>query len=503
MFHPRAHAAATPERPACIVAETGETLTYAALEEAANRVAHLLRQLGLRRGDVLAVMLDNDAAVFPIAWAAERAGLYLTSVSTRLSLADADYIVGDCGAKALVVSNGLAGIAQAIAEKRPNLRAFAVGDGTGLPSWTAACAPCPPTPVADESAGADMLYSSGTTGRPKGVKPALPHGPLGDETPLVRMGRALYGMGADTVYLSTSPLYHAAPLRWAMVIHRLGGVIVLMRKFDAATALELVERHSVTHGTWVPTHFVRMLRLPDEVRNRFDLSSMRAAIHAGAPCPVGVKQAMIDWWGPILHEYYSGTEMCGITALDSAEWLERPGSVGRAILGTVHVLDDDGRELPAGETGQIWFSGGPAFAYHNDPAKTASAHNDRGWATLGDIGRLDADGYLTLTDRKNFMIISGGVNIYPQEIENHLATHPDVVDVAVIGAPDEEMGQIVLAVVQPVLGVDRPTLAETLRDFARQGLGGVKTPRRFEFRDELPREPTGKLMKARLVAEFS
>ncbi|MEO0032428.1 MAG: hypothetical protein RIS94_2186 [Pseudomonadota bacterium] len=503
VFHPRFHAATTPDRPACITAETGEVMTYAALEEAANRGAHLLRQLGLQRGDVLAVMLENEPAVFTIAWAAERTGLYLTSISTRLSLADADYIVGDCGAKALVVSDCLAAMGRAIAADRPGLPCFAVSEGyEGLPGWEGLNAACPATPIADESPGTDMLYSSGTTGRPKGVRPPLPTGALGMETPLVRMGRSLYGLGANSVYLSTSPLYHAAPLRWAMAVQRLGGTIVMMRKFDAETALGLIERHRITHGTWVPTHFVRLLRLPEEVRHRFDISSLCAAIHAGAPCPVGVKQQMIDWWGPVLHEYYSGTETCGITALDSREWLERPGSVGKAIIGTVHVTDDEGRVLPPGKTGAIWFADGPTFEYHNDPAKTAAAHNDRGWATLGDIGYLDADGYLYLTDRKNFMIISGGVNIYPQEIENLLATHPDVADVAVIGAPDDEMGQVVVAVVQATDDADRTRLAEDLRAFARQGLGSLKCPKRFEFRDALPREPTGKLLKGKLIAEL-
>jgi long-chain acyl-CoA synthetase len=497
VFHPRRLAASQPDKIACVMAGTDQVLTYGQLESAANQGAHYLRSIGCARGDVIAVMLDNEPTAFSIAWAAERAGIYLTSISTRLSPADAAYIVGDCGAAVLVVSDRLASLGAEIAVACPAVRVMTVTE------WAGAIAALPQTPIGDESPGSDMLYSSGTTGRPKGVKPPLPSGALGDATALVAMGRDLYAMDQDMVYLSTSPLYHAAPLRWAMTVHRFGGTIVIMDKFDAETALALVEQWGVTHGTWVPTHFVRLLRLPDDVRGRYDLATMRAAIHAGAPCPVPVKQAMIDWWGPIIEEYYSGTETCGITALSSREWLERPGSVGKAVLGRVHIVDDEGRELGVGETGNVWFSDGPTFAYHNDPAKTAAAYNDRGWATLGDIGRLDADGYLTLTDRKNFMIISGGVNIYPQEIENHLIGHPKVADVAVVGAPDAEMGEMVVAVVQPATGVAHDAdLAAELQAFARAGLGGVKTPRRIEFRAELPREPTGKLLKGRLVAEF-
>ncbi|HZU63325.1 MAG TPA: acyl-CoA synthetase, partial [Novosphingobium sp.] len=485
-------------------AESGHTLTYAGLDRLANQGAHLLRALGLARGDVLAVMLDNDCAAFAIAWAAERAGLYLTSISTRLSLADAAYILADCEAQALVVSDRLAGFGADVARTRPGLPAFTLGaPAAGLASWMAAIAPLPTTPIADESSGTDMLYSSGTTGRPKGVKPALPTGDPGAPTPLVAMGRQLYGMGEETVYLSTSPLYHAAPLRWAMTVMRLGGTVIVMEKFDAEAALRLIARYRVTHGTWVPTHFVRLLALPEAVRRRHDLSSLARAIHAGAPCPVPVKQAMIDWWGPIIDEYYSGTEMCGITALDAREWLERPGSVGKAVLGRLHILDDDGRELPCGTPGNVYFSDGPAFAYHRDPAKTAAAHNEKGWATLGDIGKVDEAGYLYLTDRKNFMIISGGVNIYPQEIENCLLTHPLVADAAVVGCPDPEMGECAVAVIQLAPeAVAGPHTTADIRDFLRARLGGVKTPRRFEFRAELPREPTGKLLKAALVAEF-
>jgi long-chain acyl-CoA synthetase len=503
-MHPMHHALEHPDKPACIMAETGEMLSYRTLDAASNRSAHLLRKLGLQRGDVIAVMLDNELAIFPIAWAAQRAGLYLTSISTKLSAEDVGYILGDSAARLLIVSDRLAPLAHQAMPSTAGPTVYSVhGKTNAFPGWVAACADCPSTPIADESAGADMLYSSGTTGRPKGVKPPLPDGPIDAEIPLMTMGRTFYAMDADMVYLSTSPLYHAAPLRWAMTVQRFGGTVVIMDRFDAEPALAHIERYRITHATWVPTHFIRLLKLPEEIRARYDSRSLVAVVHAAAPCPVPVKQAMIDWWGPIVHEYYSGTETCGITALSSQEWLERQGSVGRAILGTVKILDAEGHELPPGETGDVYFADGPRFEYHNDPEKTAMAYNDRGWATLGDIGHLDAQGYLYLTDRKNFMIISGGVNIYPQEIENCLITHPKIADVAVLGEPNDDLGEMVIAVVQPSPGqVGDEKLAKELADYARKALGGLKTPRRFDFRDTLPREPTGKLLKGKLLAEY-
>ncbi|KAA9018237.1 acyl-CoA synthetase [Sphingobium limneticum] len=503
-MHPRPFAISDPDRPAIILPATDQTVTYGQLEAAANRGAHLLRALGCVRGDGIALLMDNEAAIFELSWAAQRIGLYLTSISTKLSAADIAYILRDSGARILVASDRLASLAQAALAEADGVQGYLVDAEVGpLKNWSASVARYPDTPVPNESAGTDMLYSSGTTGRPKGVKPPLPEGPLDAQTALEGMGTALYGMGQDCIYLSTSPLYHAAPLRWAMTIHRLGGTVVVMDRFDAEDSLALIERYRITHATWVPTHFVRLLKLPEDVRARYDHGSLKAVIHAAAPCPVPVKQAMIDWWGPIVHEYYSGTECCGITALSSPEWLSRPGSVGRAVLGRVRIVGENGQEVAPGDTGDVFFSDGPTFTYHNDPDKTAAAHNDRGWATLGDVGHLDADGYLFLTDRRSFMIISGGVNIYPQEIENCLITHPQVADVAVIGVPDEEMGENILAIVQPAESVDGDAaLTEELTRFVRTALGGVKTPRAFVFRADLPREPTGKLMKRRLIDEY-
>ncbi|MFT4249713.1 MAG: acyl-CoA synthetase [Pseudomonas sp.] len=502
-MHPIIHAYAMPDKPACILADTGETLAYLELERRANQGAQLFRALGLKRGDGVAVLLENSFATFEIGWAAQRCGLYLTSVSTKASPADIAYIVEDADARLVIAAGELSATLEQAAALFEDRTRVVLSDAEGRQSYAQLRQHQPAERIRNESAGTDMLYSSGTTGRPKGVRPVLPDGPLDERTPLMAMGEQLYAMGRDCVYLSTSPLYHAAPLRWAMTIQRYGGTVVVMEKFDAEQALALIERYRITHSTWVPTHFVRMLKLPEQVRARYDCSSQRAVIHAAAPCPVQVKQAMIDWWGPILHEYYSGTEQCGITALDSPQWLRKRGSVGKAVLGEIHILDDEGRELPPRSIGNIYFANGPRFSYHNDPDKTRQAHNERGWATLGDIGWLDEDGFLYLTDRKSFMIISGGVNIYPQEIEDCLVTHPQVEDVAVIGAPDEEMGECVVAVVKlrdP--RAQSPALTEELRRYVRGALGGVKCPQRFDFREALPRTPTGKLMKRLLRDEY-
>lgn len=511
-MHPRYHAQHRPDHPALIMAETGERRSYQQLENSANQGAHLLRALGMQRGDVMAVLMDNEAAYFDIAWAAQRCGLYLTSISTKISAGDIAYILQDSGAKLLVTSDVHAHIAAQALRDCTGVMPFTISaDLPNFKSWTQLTSTLPTHPIADESAGTDMLYSSGTTGRPKGVKPPLPDGPVQDQVALETMGSALYQMGPDSVYLSTSPLYHAAPLRWAMTVQRLGGTVVVMQKFDAEQSLAHIQNYHITHATWVPTHFVRLLRLPDAVRKSYDHSALVAVIHAAAPCPIPVKHAMIAWWGPIVHEYYSGTEQCGITALSSQEWLEKQGSVGKPVMGSVHIVGPDGQDLPPNEIGDVYFADGPQFSYHNDPAKTAAAHNSQGWATLGDIGYLDDDGFLFLTDRKNFMVISGGVNIYPQEIENFLIGHPSVGDVAVIGLPDPELGEKLVAILEMEQHAARQAadeqpdtahLSATLKAYVRAGLGSIKTPKEFLFVDQLPREPTGKLMKAKLIQDY-
>jgi long-chain acyl-CoA synthetase len=498
MFHPLHHARRTPEKPAYVMAGSGETVTYRQLEERSNQGAHLFRRLGLQRGDSIALMLDNNARFFEILFAAQRAGLFYTAMSTRLAPQEAEYIVEDCGARALLVSAGLAGQAAALAGRNPRVvTRFSVGgDLPGHRRWEAEAAAEPITRIADESAGRDVLYSSGTTGRPKGVKTELLDQAIDASNAFLETNRKLYGTGPDTVYLSPAPLYHAAPLRFNTAVLKLGGTSILMERFDPEAALALIEKYRVTHSQWVPTMFVRMLKLPPDVRSRYRLDSLKVAIHAAAPCPVPVKQEMIRWWGPVLYEYYAGTEGNGFVACNSEEWLARPGTVGRALIGEVRILDDAGRVLPPGETGTIYFANGPAFEYHNDPAKTAASRSKEGWSTLGDVGYVDEEGWLFLTDRKHFMIISGGVNIYPQEIENLLVTHSKVADVAVIGVPNEEFGEEVKAVVQPIdMGHVGPALAEELIGFCRANLSHIKCPKSVDFEAELPRHPTGKLYK--------
>ncbi|WP_277971384.1 acyl-CoA synthetase [Sphingomonas echinoides] len=495
MSHPCVHARSDPGRPALIVAETGETISFAALDHRSNRAAHLFRAHGLHPGDTIALLCENSPQFYDLAWGAQRSGLFFVCISTKLTAPEVRYIVADSGAKLVVASAALAG---AVADVPIDVLRFAVGGAIpGWADWDAAVAEQPADPIPDERAGIDMLYSSGTTGRPKGVRVALPEDPdIAATTVLEMLARGLYGLGPDSIYLSPAPLYHAAPLRWSMTVQRLGGTVVMMEHFEPEAALAAIERYHVTASQWVPTHFVRLLKLDALTRARYDVSSLTVAIHAAAPCPVPVKEAMIDWWGPVLFEYYAGSEGNGLTTIASSEWLAHRGSVGKAAYGVLHVCGEDGAEVPPGTEGLIYFEGGGAFEYHNDPEKTAEARNAFGWSTLGDIGRVDDDGYLYLTDRKSFMIISGGVNIYPQEIENRLITHPRVADVAVIGAPDAEMGERVVAVVQPVdMAEAGPDFAAALIAWCRAELSGVKTPRQIDFTAELPRHATGKLYK--------
>jgi len=504
-MHPYIHAQKTPSKPAYIMAATGETVTFKELDERSNQLAHLFRAAGLKTGDAIAIFMDNNVRYFEICWAAQRAGLYFTCVPSRLTASEVAYIVGDCGARLLFASKALESVAaQLVAEKLiPKVeRCFAIGgDIPGYEKYEDARAGFPTTPIADQTAGTDMLYSSGTTGRPKGVKHPLTGGAIDEANGLTGLAQLLYGFDENTVYLSPAPLYHAAPLRWCMTAQRLGGTVIVMEHFDAEEALKLIEKYKVTHSQWVPTMFVRMLKMPEDVRKKYDVSSLKVAIHAAAPCPVPVKQQMIDWWGPVIFEYYAGSEGNGFCALNSQEWLAHKGSVGKALNAIVHICDDEGNELPVGEAGTIYFESETKFEYHNDPKKTAESRHPKGWSTLGDIGRLDEEGYLYLTDRKAFMIISGGVNIYPQEAENTLVLHPRVADVAVIGVPNEDFGEEVKAVVQPVDWNDAgPELEAELLEFCRQHLSPIKCPRSIDFEEQLPRHPTGKLYK-RLIRD--
>ncbi len=500
-MHPFRHAATMPDTPAIIMAGSGATLSYAGLEARSNQVAQLLRAHGLVRGDTIAILMHNGLDYLPVCWGAQRAGIVFVAMSTKLTADEAGYIVADSGAKAVFASAALGAVA---AEASPQVAArFASGGAVpGFEDLDTTLAAMPTTRIADESAGRDMLYSSGTTGRPKGVRGPLPEGPIDSGDALQSLVAHLYGFAPGMIYLSPAPLYHAAPLRYCMAVQRFGGTVVVMERFDPETYLALVEKYRITHSQLVPTMFVRMLKLPENVRHKYDLSSLKVAIHAAAPCPVDVKHAMIAWWGPVIYEYYSATEGAGFTAITPQEWLARPGSVGKSILGEIRVLADDDSLLPPGQTGRIFFHGGGHFEYHNDAAKTASVRTEHG-ATFGDIGHVDDEGYLFLTDRAAFMIISGGVNVYPQEAENALTLHPEVADVAVFGVPDAEMGEAVKAVVQPRdMARAGPELEAELIAFVRARLSHVKCPKSIDFLAELPRHDTGKLYKRLLKDKY-
>ena len=500
-MHPGLHAARHPEKSALVMAGTGETLSYRELDERSNRLAQYLTQRGLRPGHHIALLMENHPRYLEVYWAAIRSGLYLTTVNRHLTGEEAAYIVDDCGAKALVASAALAEAARELLSGIPSCDTRLMVDDAirGYASYEEAIATCPAEPLSDRPRGATMLYSSGTTGRPKGILRPLSGAMADDPDPALGLFRALFGFAEDTVYLSPAPMYHSAPLAFSALVQAIGGTVVVLEKFDPAQTLEAIERYRCTDAQFVPTMFSRILKLPEAERARYDTSSLRSAIHAAAPCPERVKQAMIDWWGPILVEYYGGTEFNGLTFLRSDEWLRHRGSVGKAVYGTLHICDDAGNELPAGETGLVYFElEKMPFEYHNAPEKTKAAQHPRhpNWSALGDVGYLDADDYLYLTDRKTYMIISGGVNIYPAEIENVLITHPDVMDVAVFGVPNEDFGEEVKAVVQPAPGVaGSPALEERLLAFAREHLAHYKCPRSVDFEAELPRLPTGKLYK--------
>jgi long-chain acyl-CoA synthetase len=488
---------------AVVMAGSGASRTYAELDDRSTRLASVFDEAGLVPGDHVAVLLHNGLEYFDAVWAALRSGLYLTPISWHLGPAEAGYIVEDCGAKALITSAAMADVVGELTPHTDRLELrLSVGGGIdGHDDLDSVLDETPGTPREDEHEGQLMLYSSGTTGRPKGILPPLPRSPFGSaKGGITPVAKGLYGMDASSVYLSPAPLYHAAPLGWTIAAHRLGSTVVVMEGFDAGAALAAIERHSVTHAQFVPTHFIRLLRLPEEVRTRSDLSSLRKVIHAAAPCPVPVKQQMIAWVGPIVDEYYGGSEGFGFCNITADEWRAHPGSVGRSVLGAVHIVDEDGVELGAGETGQVWFDATGRFEYHNDPEKTRQATDPRGWATYGDVGYVDEDGYLYLTDRVSNMIISGGVNIYPQEAENVLAVHTAVHDVAVLGVPDPEMGERVKAfVVAAEAPADPQHLAAELIEHCRSEIAHYKCPRELVFVDELPRLESGKLLKRRLL----
>jgi long-chain acyl-CoA synthetase len=488
-----------PDRPAVVMGSAGTVVTYGQLDQRSNRLARLLRDAGLRRGDRIAVLMENNPRYLEVTWAALRSGLYVTPVNRHLTPGEVAYIVDDCAASAVVVSAAMSHPGAALSPEtiaRIPVRLAVDGPVDGFAPYEDAIEAWSPDRLDDETSGGYLFYSSGTTGRPKGVVQPLPDASPAERQPRVAALSELYGYREGMRYLSPAPMYHAAPLGACVSVQRYGGTVVMMERFEPADALRLIERHRITHSQWVPTMFIRMLRLGDEERLGPDLSSHESATHAAAPCPVDVKRRMIEWWGPIVYEYYSGTELSGSTYITSEQWLEHPGSVGRPTSGTVHIIGDDGKELRAGSVGVVYFGGGNPFRYHNDPEKTAEAYLPGGLSTMGDVGYVDEDGWLYLTDRKAHTIVSGGVNIYPREAEDVLLGHPAVADVAVFGVPDEDMGERVEAAVQPAPdAVPGPELERELIAFCRQHLAAFKCPRSVDFLDELPRLPTGKLAK--------
>ena len=507
---PGAHLNSIADKPAVVMAGSGFTQTFAELDAAANRLSRVLRNAGLRPGDHVAICMENHDRYLEVVWGCHYAGLIYTCASSRLQSAELEYIVNDCGARVYITSKYKADQAADIISNTPNveLRLMLSGTIEGYESYEAAVNAQSSEPLDEHrKAGLDMLYSSGTTGQPKGVARPYPNDALADfNNGVTTLAALLFAVDDSKRYLSPAPFYHAAPLRFCMSMHALGATVVAMENFDAETYLRLVEEHQITHSQVVPTMFVRMLKLDDATRMQYDVSSLEYVIHAAAPCPIPTKRTMIEWFGPVIHEYYAGSEGNGFVYCNSEQWLDHEGTVGVPINCTIHIVGDDGEEVAQGESGSIFFEGGAEFEYHNDPEKTKGSRHPNGWSTLGDVGYLDEDGFLYLTDRKAYMIISGGVNIYPQEAENILVTHDKVIDVAVFGVPNDDFGEEVKAVVQPremPIGDEATrTLASELIQFCRSHLADVKCPRSIDFREELPRHPTGKLYKRLLKDEY-
>jgi long-chain acyl-CoA synthetase len=500
MTFPGAFARTRPDHPAIVMASSGDTTTYRELDERSNQLARLWHERGLRRGDHVAILLPNHLRYLEVVWAALRSGLYYTPVNWHLTAPEAAYIVGDCGARSVVTSVDLA---DRVTELSPDIPLVLDGDIEGWERYEDVVGAQPTTPLDEEPEGTGMFYSSGTTGRPKGILFPLPERTVHDVHPLVQHASPIAHRD-DDIYLSPAPLYHTAPVVFSSMAHRVGATVVVLERWDPIACLEAIQRYEVTTAQFVPTMFVRLLKLPDGVRESYDVSSLRLVSHAAAPCPVEVKRQVIEWLGPIVWEYYAGSENVGSTMIGPDEWLAHPGSVGMPRMTTVHICDDDHRELPVGEVGNIWFETPAAsFEYHGDPDKTKKSRSPEGWFNLGDVGYLDEEGYLYLTDRQSFTIISGGVNIYPQETEDVLLLHPAVADAAVVGVPNEDLGEEVKGVVQLLDPAQAgPEMEAELLAFCRERLAAFKCPRSIDFDEALPRQDTGKLYKRLLKDRY-
>ncbi|MFI0371850.1 AMP-binding protein [Actinomadura sp. 1N219] len=490
-----------PDRPAVLA--PGVPISYGGLHSEVNRLSNALNDLGLRPGDALATVLGNRPEFLTVMLAALQSGLYLVPVSRHSTRPEIGYVLADCGAKAVVTESAFADAVSGAADEAgvPAEGRVSAGPADGYRSMAGLCVSGSAEPPGKRRTGSIMLYTSGTTGRPKGVRrPLLDIAPEAVAGVLRRtLARHLGLEPGDEVHLAVGPLYHSAPCVHALMALHLGHAVVVAPRFRPEHTLQLIQRHGVTNAFMVPTMFHRMLALPDDVRARYDVSSLRRVYHSAAPVPVETKRRMLDWWGPVLYEYYGSTESGPVVLSGPDEWLARPGTVGRPVDGVqIKILDAEGGEVPAGETGLIYASGHPGFEYHGDPAKTASAMRD-GFYTAGDLGHVDGDGWLYMSDRRADLIISGGVNVYPAEIESVLLQHPGVADAAVIGVPDDDWGQVAVALVEPADETRAGAgLAAALLAHCEPRLARPKHPRRVEFRASLPRTPSGKLSRRRV-----
>ena len=503
--YPGIFAQKTPNRPAIIMGGSGQEISFSEFEDISILIAHMARQNGLGKGDRVAVLLENHPLYMPIVWGVFRAGLRFVAIATHLTPKEIDYILTDSGASLFITSKAMKNTVSSLRMVNiPSKNKF-VTDGTirGFNNLQERLSQQEKIETIDQSEGIEMLYSSGTTGMPKGILKPMPTGTFGIPSAGYKLTAKMYGFDEKTVYLSPAPQYHAAPLLFSLRALRFGATVVIMEKFDAETSLRLIEKYKITHSQWVPTMFIRLLQLPEQNRLAYNLSSLNCAIHAAAPCPVEIKQRMLDWWGPIIWEYYGGSEGNGLTVINSEEWLLQKGSVGKAKIGRIRICGDDGEELPVGETGLIYFSDGPSFKYNNDRIKTRESRNQYDWSTMGDIGHINQDDYLFITDRKANMIISGGVNIYPQEAENRLLSHPEIKDVAVIGVPNSDFGEEVKGIVQLIDSQKAgEVLAQELIEYCWETVSKIKSPRSIDFVTELPRRENGKLYKKLLKQQY-
>jgi long-chain acyl-CoA synthetase len=505
-LYPGTYARERPDEPAVIWARNGELTTWRNLDAASNQIARLLWAKGLRKGDHIAVLSENHPIYFQIVWAALRSGLYYTPISCYLTPPEVAEVLRVSDANVLFASERQTETAErALLELTEVRHCFRFGgSGAAAPplGWEdldPALSSIPADPLEDEPEGAPLWFSSGTSGRPKAVVRSLPDEP---NDPVALHYAKAFGLSAETVHLCLGPLHHAAPIGFSTAVLRLGGTVVLTDEFNPEGVLAYIQRYLVTFGHFVPTMFVRLLKLPEETRRGYDVSSLERVIHGAAPCPVKTKEQMIRWWGPIIDEYYGGTEGVGSTIITAAEWLSKPGSVGKASRGTIHIVDESGQEITDGSDGMVYFENPEATTkYRDDPTETASITHALGWQTLGDIGHLDQDGYLFLTDRWMHKVITGGVNVFPREVEDVLLSHPQVLDAAVIGIPNDDLGEEIRGVVQlidPTRAGDQ--LAQDLIDYCRVRLAKHKCPRWIDFDDQLPRQSNGKLYK-RLIRD--